>query len=48
MLEALREDDFLEGTTIEESTLTKLNHTGGYAHFDERYATTKAVISDRS
>ena len=48
MLEALREDDFLEGTTIEESTLTKLNHTGGYAHFDESLAITEAATPDCS
>ena len=48
MLDALREDDLLEGTTMVESTLTKLNHTGGYAHFDESLTITEAAISDRS
>ena len=41
MLEALREDDTLEGMTTVESALTKLSHTKGYVNFYERYAITE-------
>ena len=47
MLDALREDDFLEGMTMKESALTKLSHAGGYVNFDESFAITEAAISDR-
>ena len=48
VLDALREDDFLEGMTIEESTLIKLSHAGGYVHFYERYAIIEAAAPDCS
>ena len=43
MLDALREDDFLEGMTTVESTLTKLSHAGGYVNFDGSCASTQAA-----
>ena len=48
VLDALREDDFLEGMTMVESKLTKLSHAGGYVHFYERYAIIEAVTADCS
>ena len=48
MLQALREDDILEGMTTKESTLAKLNDTGGYVNFHKSRAINEGAMTDCS